>query len=115
MSTRSPAGAAPSGNPLGWPDMADAADPPAAGRREYVLWPHIGEGSVFFYPPGSVEEHLVTEHGLPSVDLQWRAGSRHNHAGDHARQASVAADAVGHLAAVAHAHPDATTPGRRAA
>jgi hypothetical protein len=39
-----------------------AAAGPQAAEPEYVFWHHTGEGLVFFFPPGSVEEHLVTEH-----------------------------------------------------
>jgi hypothetical protein len=34
--------------------------------------PHRQE-SVFFYPPGSVEEHLVTEHGIDSLVVRRQA------------------------------------------
>jgi hypothetical protein len=40
---------------------------------EYVLWQYVGPESVFFYPSGSVQEHLVVEHGIPSLHSTGRA------------------------------------------
>jgi hypothetical protein len=68
-----------------------------AAEPEYVLWTHIGAESVFFYPPGSVEEHLVVEHGIPSVDMHWWAKGSYDHAGDHLQQWGVRLCAVGDL------------------
>ena len=63
--------------PIGQPPEAAAPD---AG---YVHWIYLGAESVFFYPPGSEKEHLVVDHGIPSVDLHWQVkGKLHNHAGD---------------------------------
>jgi hypothetical protein len=70
----------------------------------YVRWNHIGPESVCFYPPGSVEEHLVTEHGIPSVDMHWKVKGYYDHRGDHLRQRGVPSGAVGDLVAEAHAH-----------
>jgi hypothetical protein len=39
----------------------------------YVHWIYLGAESVFFYPPGSEKEHLVVDHGIPSVDMHWQA------------------------------------------
>ena len=36
------------------------------------MWVYLGAESVFFYPPGSVQEHLVIDHGIPSVDMHWK-------------------------------------------
>jgi len=72
-----------------------------------VLWTHIGAESVYFYPPGSVQEHLVVEHGIPSVDMHWRVKGGYDHAGDHRKQQGAAAGAVGDLLAVTHAHQQA--------
>jgi hypothetical protein len=56
----------------------------------YILWTYLGAESVFFYPPGSVEEHLVVEHGIPSVDMHWRVkGQCYDQAGDHLKQQDV--------------------------
>jgi hypothetical protein len=44
----------------------------AGAAPDYVPWIYLGAESVFFYPPGSVEEHLVVEHGIPSVDMHWK-------------------------------------------
>jgi hypothetical protein len=35
--------------------------------------PPTGQESVFFYPTGSVEEHLVTEHGIDSLVVRRQA------------------------------------------
>ncbi len=106
MSTPDPTSAIADGNVLGWP-----AVPPAAGPQpeesEYVLWPHTGRESVFFYPPGSVEEHLVTEHGIDSLDVRRHAKGHHDHALEHSQQTSMQLDAIGDLIAVGHAHQEA--------
>ena len=52
---------------------------PESAEPGYVLWTHIGSESVFFYPPGSIEEHLVTEHGVPSVNMHWRPVRERDH------------------------------------
>src|SRR4029453_12815763 len=44
---------------------------PEDGEPEFVVCIHLGAESVFFYPPGSAQEHLVIEHGIPSVDMHW--------------------------------------------
>jgi hypothetical protein len=77
---------------------------PQAAAPDYVSWIYLGAESVFFYPPGSVEEHLVVEHGIPSVDMHWKVKGYYDHAGDHVKQGSVPAGAVGDLLAVTHAH-----------
>jgi hypothetical protein len=66
-----------------------------------------GEGSVCFYPPGSVEEHLVTEHGIDSLDVRRHAKGHHDHAREHSRQTSMHLAAVGDPIAVGHAHQEA--------
>jgi len=63
-----------------------------------------GQESVFFYPPGSVEEHLVTEHGIDSLVVRCQAVGSYDHVGDHSKQTSVRTGAVGDLPAVGHAH-----------
>jgi hypothetical protein len=56
-------------------------------------------------PPGSEKEHLVVDHGIPSVDLHWQVkGELHNHAGDHRKQRMAALGAIGDLVAVTHTH-----------
>ena len=47
--------------------------------------PPTGQES-FFYPPGSVEEHLVTEHGIDSLVVRRQAAGSYDHAGDHSKQ-----------------------------
>ena len=66
----------------------------AGAAPDYVPWIYLGAESVFFYPPGSVEEHLVVEHGIPSVDMHWKVKGCFDHAGDHCRQGSVQGGAV---------------------
>jgi hypothetical protein len=78
-----------------------------AGEEGYVLWTYIGPESVYFYPPGSPKEHLVIEHGIPSMDLHWRTKGCYDHQGDHLKQAGVREGAVGDMLAVAHPHPEA--------
>jgi hypothetical protein len=78
--------------------------PPEAAAPDYMLWTHLGAESVFFYPPGSVEEHLVVDHGIPSIDMHWKVKGCYDHAGDHFKQGSVQLGAVGDLLAVTHAH-----------
>jgi hypothetical protein len=65
--------------------------------------PPTGQES-FFYPPGSVEEHLVTEHGIDSLVVRRQAAGSYDHAGDHSKQTGVRTGAVGDLLAVGHAH-----------
>ena len=82
------------------------------GEPDYVLWLHVGAESVFFYPPGSVQEHLVVEHGIPSLVVHipslvvpWKVkGPRYDHEGDHRKQQGVRSGTVGDLVAVTHAH-----------
>jgi hypothetical protein len=69
-----------------------------------MLWTYIGAESVFFYRQGSVEEHLVVDHGIPSVDMHWRVKGGYDHAGDHRKQRGVRLGAVGDLLPAAHAH-----------
>jgi hypothetical protein len=83
----------------------------AGAAPDYVPWIYLGAESVFFYPPGSVEEHLVVEHGIPSVDMHWKVKGCFDHAGDHCRQGSVQGGAVGDLLAVTHAHEQVAGPG----
>jgi hypothetical protein len=85
----------------------DVAEPAPAEEPGYVLWPYIGSESVFFYPPGSVQEHLVTEHGIASVDVRRQLTGLYDHAGDHRKQMVVPTGAVGDLLALDHAHQDA--------
>jgi hypothetical protein len=61
---------------------------------------------VFFYPPGLVEEHLVTEHGIDSLVVRCQAAGSYDHAGDHFKQTGCTG-AVGDLPAVGHAHEQA--------
>src|SRR5215218_80605 len=62
MSTPDPTSASAGANVLGWPDMPPP--PTRCPRRQRMsCGPPTGQES-FFYPPGSVEEHLVTEHGI---------------------------------------------------
>jgi hypothetical protein len=56
------------GNVLDWPDMPHPAS--AFEEAEYLLWSYTGPKSVFFFPPGSIEEHLLIEHG----STPWRSG-----------------------------------------
>jgi hypothetical protein len=78
---------------------------PAASDAGYMHWIYLGAESVFFYPPGSEKEHLVVDHGIPSVDMHWQVkGKLYDHAGDHRKQREVALGAVGDLVAVTHAH-----------
>lgn len=97
-------------NALGWPDISHATDPPLE-EPSYVLWAHIGRESVFFYPPGSIEEHLVIEHGIDSTDVRSHAKGYHDHTGDHtgdhSKQTGARTGAVGDLVAVDHAHEEA--------
>lgn len=88
------------------PDQPDepASHAPEGGEPEFVVWIYLGAESVFFYPPGSVQEHLVTEHGIPSVDMHWKVKGYYSHEGDHHKQQGVRSDAVGDLVAVAHGH-----------
>jgi hypothetical protein len=74
------------------------------GELDYVLWIYLGAESVFFYPPGSVQEHLVVEHGIQSVDMHWKAKGCYSHEGDHRKQQGVRSGTVGDLVAVTHAH-----------
>jgi hypothetical protein len=94
------------GSLRGWPQPLDAADPSPAAA-EYVFWYHTGEGSVFFYPPGSVQEHLVTEHGIDSLEVLRKTKGHDHHAREHAGQAGAHLGAIGALLAVGHAHEQA--------
>jgi hypothetical protein len=85
--------------PIGHPPEAAGLD---AG---FVNWVYLGAESVFFYPPGSEKEHLVVDHGIPSVDMHWQVkGKLYDHEGDHRKQREVALGAVGDLVASTHAH-----------
>jgi hypothetical protein len=106
MSIPDPTSATADSNVLDWPAVPPAAGPPPE-EPEYVLWYYTGEGSVFFYPPGSVEEHLVTEHGIDSLDVRRHAKGHRDHAREHSRQTSVQLGAIGDLNAVGHAHQEA--------
>jgi hypothetical protein len=90
-----------------WPPTqsnAPSRHAPEGGKPDYVLWIYLGAESVYFYPPGSVEEHLVVEHGIPSVDMHWKVKGYYNHEGDHCKQEGVRSGAVGDLLAVTHGH-----------
>jgi hypothetical protein len=80
---------------------------PELGEPDYVLWIYLGTESVFFYPPGSIQEHLVLEHGIPSVDLHWKVEGCYDHEGEHRKQRNVRSGAVGDLLVVTHAHEQA--------
>jgi hypothetical protein len=71
---------------------------------EHILWPYTGEGSVCFFPPGSLQEHLVTEHGIDSLEVLRKSRGFHDHAREHSRQLSVHPDTLGDLIAVDHVH-----------
>ena len=76
-----------------------------ASDSGYMLWIYLGAESVFFYPPGSEKEHLVVDHGIPSVDMHWQVkGKLYDHEGDHRKQLNVPLGTVGDLLAVTHAH-----------
>jgi hypothetical protein len=97
-----------------WPPIQP--DPPGShaykdGEPEYVPWIYLGAESVFFYPPGSVQEHLVVEHGVPSVDMHWKVKGGYSHEGDHHKQQGVRSGAVGDLVAVIHGHEQGLTLG----
>jgi hypothetical protein len=82
--------------------QAPEATAPDAG---YEQWIHLGPESVFFYPPGSEKEHLVVDHGIPSVTMHWQVkGKLYDHAADHRQQQGVALDDLGDLLAVVHTH-----------
>jgi hypothetical protein len=81
MSTPDLTSATAGANVLGWPDMPPATDP-RPEEPAHVLWSPTGQESVFFYPPGSVEEHLVTEHGIDSLVVRRQAAGSYDHAGD---------------------------------
>jgi hypothetical protein len=83
--------------------MPPATDP-LPEEPAYVLWSPTGQESVFFYPTGSVEEHLVTEHGIDSLVVRRQAAGSYDHASDHSKQTGVRTGAVGDLLAVGHAH-----------
>jgi len=86
--------------------MPPATDP-LTEEPAYVLWSPTGQESVFFYAPGSVEEHLVTKHGIDSLVVRRQAADFYDHAGDHSEQTGVRTGAVGDLLAVGHAHEQA--------
>jgi hypothetical protein len=106
MSTPDPTSATVDSNVPGQPATPPPAGPPPE-EPEYVLWPYTGEGSVCFYPPGSVEEHLVTEHGIDSLEVRRKRRGHHDHAHEHSKQPSVHPDTIGDLIAVGHAHQEA--------
>lgn len=62
------------------------------------------EGSVFFYPPGSIQEHLVTEHGTDSLDMIRKTKGHHDHTREHSRPAGLQVGGLGDILAVGHAH-----------
>jgi hypothetical protein len=87
-----------------WPPVSHPPET-AALDSGYIVWIYLGAESVFFYPPGSEKEHLVVDHGIPSVDMHWQVkGKLYDHAGDHRNQQNVPLGAVGDLLAVTHAH-----------
>jgi hypothetical protein len=106
MSTPHSTGATAGGNVLGWPELPDAANPPPT-EPAYVFWDHTGEGSVFFFPPGSIQEHLVTGHGIDSLQVRRHAMDHHQHRCEHSRQSEVHVGGVGELLVVGHAHEQA--------
>ena len=78
----------------------------------YEHWIYLGDESVFFYPPGSEKEHLVIEHGIPSVTMHWQVmGKLYDHAADHRNQQDVALGDLGDLLAVLHGHEPPTSYG----
>jgi hypothetical protein len=94
------------GRPPGHPQPAagHTAGAPAPDPG-YVHWTYLGAESVFFYPPGSAREHLVVDHGIPSVTMHWQLKGRlYDHAGDHLKQPGVRSGALGDLIAVTHTH-----------
>ena len=105
MSTPEPTGARPDSGVQGWPATPPAAGPQAA-QPEYIFWYHTGGESVCFFPPGSVQEHLVIEHGIDSLEVRRHAKGHHDHDHDHehSKQPSVPLDTIGDLLAVGHAH-----------
>jgi hypothetical protein len=103
MSTPAPPSARADSNLRGWSAIQAAAGPQAA-EPEYVFWYHTGEGSVCFFPPGSVEEHLVTEHGIDSLEVRRKRRGHYDHAHQHCQQPSVRPDTIGDLVAVGHVH-----------
>jgi hypothetical protein len=103
MSTPAPTGARPDSNVFDSPAMPAAAGPQPE-EPEYVLWPYTGEGSVCFFPPGSVQEHLITEHGIDSLEVLRKTRGHHDHAREHSGQAGVQLGGGGDLVAVGHAH-----------
>lgn len=93
-------------NALGWPNMP--LDVSLAPREpEYVLWAYTGRESVIFYPPGSVQEHLVIEHGIDSHDVRRQSRGHGYHATDHAKQADMHLGVVGDLSPIGHTHEEA--------
>lgn len=87
-----------------WPAVSHTPET-ADSDSDYMIWVYLGAESVFFYPPGSEKEHLVVDHGIPSVDMHWQVkGKLYDHAGDHRNQQNVPLGAVGDLLAVTHAH-----------
>jgi hypothetical protein len=106
MSPPAPTGARPDSNALGSPALPAAAAPQPK-EPEYLLWPYTGEGSVCFFPPGSVQEHLVTEHGIDSLEVLRKAKGHHDHAREHSRRAGGRLGGAGELLAVGHAHQEA--------
>ena len=87
-----------------WPPVSHPPET-AALDSGYIVWIYLGAESVFFYPPGSEKEHLVVDHGIPSVDMHWQVkGKLYDHAGDHRNQRMAALGAIGDLVAVTHAH-----------
>jgi hypothetical protein len=51
-----------------------------------------------------VEEHLVTEHGIDSLEVRRKHRGHHDHAREHCKQPSARPDTIGDLIAVGHAH-----------
>jgi hypothetical protein len=81
-----------------------AAEQPPPNDPDFVRWSYLGPESVFFYQPGSLEEHLVTEHGIPSLDVRRQARGSYDHGGDHRKQFAVGAGAIGDLIVTDHRH-----------
>jgi hypothetical protein len=76
-----------------------------ASDAGYVHWIYLGAESVFFYPLGSEKEHLVVDHGIPSITMHWQVkGKLYDHAANHRKQQDVALGDFGDLLAIIHTH-----------
>jgi hypothetical protein len=76
---------------------------PRASAPGQVLWSYLG-AAVFFIPPGSVNEHLVVDQGIASIEVHWQVEGRiYDHAGDHLKQ-NLPRGAAGDLLVVPKSH-----------